>query len=233
LADGREQLKLNPYPGRGIILSLDATGRYAIQVYWITARSAGSKNRILVIQGDDVRTQPFDEAERSDDPNIWYRAIARAGDRHVVSNGVQTDTIVDHLASDRSFEDAVGTTSYETDAPNFTPRIAAMTDLSSSRPEIAFGMASRAPDSTTIHNLYNYQAEPAMGYCFHTYAGDGNPVPAYAGRPYEIDLPGTPDDIASDVWRLLPVEKRVALAIKVIDVETKQVVSLTVQNALS
>ena len=63
-----------------------------------------------MIQGDDVRTQPFVEAERSHDPNIWYRAIARSRDRHVVSNGVQTDTIVDYLANDRSFEDAVRTT---------------------------------------------------------------------------------------------------------------------------
>jgi IMP cyclohydrolase len=231
MEDGRGRLKSNPYPGRGIILGLDASGHYALQIYWITARSAGSKNRILEIEGEDVRTQPFDPAERSEDPNIWYRAIARAGDRHVVSNGIQTDTIVDHLNRGEAFATAVRTTSFETDAPNFTPRIAGMTDLSNGTPQASFGMALRHPSGKVQHNLYGYRPEPGAGRCLHTYAEDGNPVPPYTGRPYEIDLPGTPEDAAAAIWDdLLPADKRVALALKVIDVQTRQVISLTVKN---
>jgi IMP cyclohydrolase len=231
--EGRERLKSNPYPGRGIILGLDATGHYALQVYWITARSAGSKNRILEIEGEDVRTQPFDAAERSNDPNIWYRAIARDGNRHVVSNGVQTDTIVDFLNRGESLREAVRTTSYETDAPNYTPRIAGVTDVSAGAAVASLAMASREPDGAVKHSVYDYRPAPGAGRCIHTYAEDGNPVPAFTEPPYEIDLPGTPEAVARMVWDdLLPPDKRVAMALKVIDLETRQVVTLTVTNAL-
>ena len=234
MAQGRERLKSNRYPGRGIILGLDATGRYALQVYWITARSAGSKNRILVLESEDVRTQPFDEAGRSDDPNIYYLALASAGDRHVVTNGIQTDTVIEHLSGGSgSFESALLTHIYETDAPNFTARISGLTDLSGAKPEARLSKITRSVNDAPAHAFYVYQQlTPGIGYCLHTYAGDGNPIPGFNADPYEFELRGTPEEVAADVWGLLPEEKRVALALKVIDLETKQVVTLKVQNTL-
>ncbi len=234
MADGRERLKSNTYPGRGIIIGLDSTGRFLLQIYWITARSAGSRNRILVVTGPDVRTQPFDEAGRTDDPNIYYRALASAGDRHVVTNGSHTDLIVGHLAQGGSFADAVRQTSYETDAPNFTPRIAGLTDLSGPRPAVYLANAVRGTTVDTLHSVYTYgMLEPGVGYCLHTYAADGTPVPSFTQRPYDFELRGAPDDVAVAIWDLLPAEKRVALALKAIDVATKRVVTLTVRNTLS
>ena len=235
MQDGRERLKSNSYPGRGIILGLDASGRYALQIYWITARSAGSKNRILEIDGEDVRTQPFDAAERSDDPNIWYRGIARAGDRHVVSNGIQTDTVIEHLSTGGSFESALLTHIHETDAPNFTARISGLIDLSGARPEARLSKISHGAADAVIHAFYVYQTlTPGIGYCIHTYAGDGNPVPPFSSDPYEIELAATVEETAASVWEtLLPADKRVALSLKVIDVETRQVVRLDVQNELA
>ena len=233
MADGHERLKSNSYPGRGIILGLDDTGRLAVQIYWITARSAGSKNRILVVEGGDVRTRPFDEAGRSDDPNIYYRAIASAGDRHVVSNGNHTDVIVEYLASGRSFGDAMRTQTHEDDAPNFTPRIAGVTDLSGPRPAVHLANAVHGGSVDTLHSVYTYAVpRPGLGYCLHTYAGDGNPVPAFTERPYEFELRGTPEDAAAEVWDLLPPDKRVAVASKAIEIETKRVITLTVRNVL-
>ena len=234
MANGRERLKANTYPGRGIILGLDEAGRHALQLYWITARSAGSKNRILVVEDEDVRTRPFDEAGRSDDPNIWYRAIADAGNRHVVTNGIHTDTIIEHLAGSGSFESALLTHIYETDAPNYTDRISGVTDLSGARPQVRLSKIVHSVADTPVHAFYVYQQlTPGTGYCLHTYAGDGNPIPAFAEDPYDIELPGTADEVLADVWALLPAEKRVAIALKVIDIETKQVVALKVQNTLS
>ena len=198
MEDGRERLRANAYPGRGMILGLDATGRHLVQIYWITARSTGSKNRILVIDGPDVRTQPFDESGRSDDPNIYYRAIAATGDSHIVTNGNHTDLIVNHLARDGSFADAVRRFSYETDAPNFTPRIAGFTDLSGARPVIALANAVRGAMVDTLHSVYTYDGlRPGIGYCLHTYARDGNPVPSFTERPYEFALRGSPEDAAN------------------------------------
>ncbi|HEY7465395.1 MAG TPA: IMP cyclohydrolase [Dehalococcoidia bacterium] len=233
MADGRERLRANSYPGRGIILGLDASGRFAVQVYWITARSAGSKNRILVIEDGDVRTRPFDEAGRTHDPNIYYRAIASAGDRHVVSNGNHTDVIVEYLASSRSFEEAMRTQTYENDPPNYTPRIAGVTDLSGPRPVLCLANAAHGSSVDTLHSVYTYTGpQPGLGHCLHTYSSDGNPVPAFTERPYDFELRGTPEDAATEVWDLLPADKRVALALRVIEVETKRVVTLTVRNTL-
>jgi IMP cyclohydrolase len=233
MEDGRERLKSNSYPGRGIVLGLDARGRFAVQVYWITGRSAGSKNRVLVIEGPDVRTQPFEEAGRTDDPNIYYRAIAAAGDRHVVSNGNHADHIIDALAAGQSFEDAVRGFSYETDAPNFTPRIAGLSDLSGPRPQLYLANAVRGATVDTLHSVYSLaELRPGTGYCLHTYAADGDPLPSFTQRPYELPLPGTPEDAATMVWELLAPDRRVALALKVIDLQTRRVTTLTVRNTL-
>ena len=235
MQDGRERLRSNPYPGRGIILGLDASGRYAMQIYWITARSAGSKNRILEVDGEDVRTRPFDPAERSGDPNIWYRAVARSGDRHVVSNGIQTDTVIEHLSGSGSFESALLTHSHETDAPNFTPRISGMIDVLGTRPEARLSKISHSSSGAAVHAFYVFQQlAPGLGYCLHTYAGDGNPVPPFASDPYEVALAGTPQEATGTVWdELLPPDKRVALALKVIDLETRAVVMLDVRNEMA
>jgi IMP cyclohydrolase len=196
-------------------------------------RSAGSKNRILVNDGDDVRTQPFAEAERTDDPNIYYRAIARTDDLHVVSNGNHTDLLIEHLAAGGAFEDGVRRFSYETDAPNFTPRIAGLADLRGRRPVLYLANAVRGRMVDTLHSVYTYATlEPGRGYCLHTYAGDGNPVPSFTERPYGIELPGSPEDAADALWDLLAADKRVALALKAINVSTKQVVTLSLRNAL-
>lgn len=233
MVEGRERLKSNPYPGRGIIVGLDATGRLALQLYWITARSAGSRNRVLAVEDGEVVTRPYDESARTDDPNIYYRAIASAGHRHVVSNGNHTDVIMEYLSRGRSFEEAVRTTSFETDEPNYTPRIAALADVSSGSLEAGLGRAVRGPDGQPYHNLYVFQPQATgVGFCFHTYASDGDPLPSFTDAPYEFELRGSPEDVASDLWELLPAEKRVALALKAIDLRTKKVVTLTVHNAL-
>jgi IMP cyclohydrolase len=235
MQDGQERLKSNPYPGRGIILGLDASGRYALQLYWITARSAGSKNRILEVEGDDVRTQPHDPAERSGDHNIWYRALARYGDLHIVSNGVQTDTILDHLAANRSFETALLTHHYEDDAPNNTPRISGLTDLTGAEPVAKLSKITRTEAGTPAHAFYTYtRLTPGTGYVLHTYTGDANPLPPFDSDPYLIQLPGTPDETATTLWtELLPPDKRVALALKAIDTQTRQVTTLAVTNQLT
>jgi len=234
MADGRERLRANPYPGRGIILGLDASGRYAVQLYWITARSAGSRNRILVMEEGDVRTQPFDLAARTNDPNIYYRAIASTGNLHVVTNGDHTELIVDHLQQGGTFDDAVRRIGFESDAPNFTPRIAGLSDLSGPRPVIHLAHARKGETVDPIHGIYAYDGiEPGRGYCLHTYAEDGDPLPSFTDSPYEIELRGTPEAAASDVWDLLPAGRRVALALKTIDVATKRVTALTVRNTLA
>ncbi len=91
----------------------------------------------------------------------------------------------------------------------------------------------RGPDGQPYHNLYVFQPQaPGVGFCFHTYAANGDPLPSFTDAPYEFELRGSPEDVAADLWELLPPEKRVAMALKAIDLATKRVVTLTVRNTL-
>ena len=57
-------------------------------------RSENSQNRVFVLDEDVVRTEPHDPAKCADPSLIIYRAVARYGHFHIVSNGDQTDTIL-------------------------------------------------------------------------------------------------------------------------------------------
>ena len=52
-----DELKSNPYPGRGIIIGKSADGRSAVTAYFIMARSVNSRNRVFVEDGPRRTTQ--------------------------------------------------------------------------------------------------------------------------------------------------------------------------------
>ena len=55
-----EELKNNAYPGRGIVIGKTPDGKKAVTAYFIMGRSANSRNRIFVEDGEGIRTQAFD-----------------------------------------------------------------------------------------------------------------------------------------------------------------------------
>ena len=111
-----ELLNSNPYPGRGIVVGKDRV------YYWIMGRSANSRNRIFVETEDGIRTEAH-KPELVEDPSlIIYHPVRTMGKDLVVTNGDQTDTIVE--AGD--FRDGCMTREFEPDAPNFTPRISSI-----------------------------------------------------------------------------------------------------------
>jgi len=111
-----ELLKNNPYPGRGIVVGKDTV------YYFIMGRSVNSRNRIFAIEPDGIRTEAHDPALLEDSSLIIYHPVRTMGDALVVTNGDQTDTIVE--AGD--FRAGCMQREYEPDAPNFTPRISAI-----------------------------------------------------------------------------------------------------------
>ena len=82
-------LRENPYPGRGILVSRD------LVYYFIMGRSANSRNRIFAIEPDGIRTEAHDPALLEDPSLIIYHPVRTMGDALVVTNGDQTDTIVE------------------------------------------------------------------------------------------------------------------------------------------
>ena len=221
--DNMESLRQNPYPGRGIVMGFDETGNNAIQVYWVMGRSENSRNRLLVEDGQTVKTVPFDALKVKDPSLIIYNAMIEVNGVHIVSNGDQTDTIGSAYREGKSPIKAIGTRVYEPDAPNFTPRISGIYDPNTPR-SFMFSKIRRAnaENAQPIHT-FDYpilRTTPGIGACFHTYEGDGNPLPAFRGEPYSTLLSGSLDAIAQTYWGLLNADNRVSLAAKSINIKT-------------
>ena len=90
-------LRRNTYPGRGIIAGLSKNGKYAVTAYFIMGRSENSRNRVFNDFGDEVMIHPFDASKVEDPSLIIYSPVKKVGKKLVVTNGNQTDTIVDFL----------------------------------------------------------------------------------------------------------------------------------------
>ena len=124
-----EDLKMNPYPGRGIVIGRSSDGKYAVTAYFIMGRSVNSRNRVFVTEGEGIRTQAFDPARLSDPSLIIYAPVRVLDQDIIVTNGDQTDTIFDGLQKGLTFEQSLRSRKFEPDEPNFTPRISGVLHL--------------------------------------------------------------------------------------------------------
>ena len=118
-----KQLKENAYPGRGIIIGKSADGTCAVTAYFIMGRSENSRNRVFVEDGDGIRTEAFDASKLVDPSLIIYAPVRVLGNKTIVTNGDQTDTVYDLMDKQQTFEQSLRTREFEPDGPNFTPRI--------------------------------------------------------------------------------------------------------------
>ncbi len=216
-------LKENPYPGRGIILGLDETGQYAVQVYWIMGRSENSRNRVFIEEFEGIlKTAAADPSKVKDPSLIIYQAMAENYLCHyAVSNGHQTLKV----STVKDLNNLADWT-YEPDAPNYTPRISGRFDLlatdenSSLVTEILLLKKSPLSEACDRHLYKLAISTPGLGYCVTTYSGDGDPLPSFAGEPYLLPITGEIEDVIDSIWQNLNEENRVSLAVKFIDIET-------------
>ena len=118
-----EELKSNSYPGRGIVIGKSEDGLQAVTAYFIMGRSENSRNRIFVEDGEGIRTQAFDPSKVTDPSLIIYAPVRVLGNKTIVTNGDQTDTIYEGMDKQMTFEQSLRSRKFEPDGPNFTPRI--------------------------------------------------------------------------------------------------------------
>ena len=118
-----QELNSLAYHGRGIIIGKSADGKKAVTAYFIMGRSVNSRNRVFVAEGDAMRTKAFDESKMVDPHLIIYYPVRVLGNKTIVTNGDQTDTIYNLMDKQMTFEQALRTREFEDDKPNFTPRI--------------------------------------------------------------------------------------------------------------
>ena len=217
-----EQLRGNAYPGRGIVMGCSQDGSKLMVAYFIMGRSENSRNRVFVETADGIRTQAFDPAKMVDPSLIIYHPVRRVGNRLVVTNGDQTDTIRDYLEQGRGFAEALETRCFEPDGPNWTPRISAMATLNGEklRYEMSILKSADSEGSDCNRFTYSYAAVPGLGHFLHTYACDGNPIPSFVGEPEPVALTDDLDSFARKVWENLNEANKVSLYVSATDWKT-------------
>ena len=212
------------YHGRGIIIGKSADGKKAVTAYFIMGRSENSRNRVFVSEGDGIRTQAFDESKMTD-PHLIINAPVRVmGNKTIVTNGDQTDTIYELMDKQMTFEQALRTREFEDDAPNFTPRISGIIRLENGDMNYAMSILKSAEGDGSSCQRYTYAySNPLAGKAkfIHTYKCDGNPLPSFEGEPKTLELPDTDIDSLTDlIWENLNEDNKVSLFVRYIDLTT-------------
>lgn len=219
----KKELIENSYPGRGIIMGRSTDGKSAVTAYFIMGRSENSRNRIFVEDGEGIRTQAFDPSKLTDPSLIIYAPVRVLGNKTIVTNGDQTDTVYEGMDRQLTFEQSLRTREFEPDGPNYTPRISGVMHVENGKYNYAMSILKSnngCPDSC---NRYTYAYENAIageGRFIHTYMHDGNPLPSFEGEPKLIAIPDDMNTFADTLWNSLNEENKVSLFVRYIDIET-------------
>lgn len=212
------------YHGRGIIIGKSADGKKAITAYFIMGRSENSRNRVFVAEGEAMRTKAFDESKMTDPHLIIYYPVRVLGNKTIVTNGDQTDTIYNLMDKQMTFEQALRTREFEDDKPNFTPRISGIIRRETDNMNFAMSILKSAEgdDSSCERFTYAYSNPiPGRAKFIHTYNGDGNPLPSFEGEPKTLELPDLDIDAMTElIWTNLNCDNKVSLFVRYIDIAT-------------
>ena len=207
-------LRANPYPGRGILMGLAPDGVTAVLAYFIMGRSENSQNRVFLRDEDGFRIRAFDESRISDASLIFYRPLLETDEWLVLTNGDQTETIVEGFLSGKSFMEALGTRRHEPDAPHFTPRISGFMNKENGAFELSILRAADAAGEACDRLCFSYAPQAGLGRFIHTYRGDGSLLPSFSGEPVKVSVPGNVRAFAESLWASLNPDNRVALFIR-------------------
>ncbi|MPM07553.1 hypothetical protein SDC9_53859 [bioreactor metagenome] len=215
-------LKNNSYPGRGIVIGQSADGRNAVFAYFIMGRSENSRNRIFAENGETVTTRPFDPSKVKDPSLIIYSPVRVLGNRIIVTNGDQTDTIYHAFESGGTFEGALTTRSFEPDEPNFTPRISGLLTFENGGFSYKMSILKSADASGTACNRFTYIYSPIVGtgHFLHTYLCDGNPIPTFQGEPEQVSIGNKIDSFSVSLWENLNENNKISLYVRYTDLKT-------------
>ncbi len=222
----KEELNSLAYHGRGIIIGKSVDGKKAITAYFIMGRSENSRNRVFIEDGEGIRTQAYDESKMVDPHLIIYAPVRVLGNKTIVTNGDQTDTIYELMDKQMTFEQALRTREFEDDAPNFTPRISGIMHFDNNDFNYAMSILKSADGDGSSCQRYTYAySNPLNGKAkfIHTYKCDGNPLPSFEGEPKTLELPDMDIDALTDlIWTNLNEDNKVSLFVRYIDLETNK-----------
>ena len=217
-----ELLKDNVYPGRGIVIGKTPDGTKAVAAYFIMGRSENSRNRIFTEKDGEVFTEPYDAAKVSDPSLIIYAAVRSLENHLVVTNGNQTDTVIDGLRAGKGFSESLESREFEPDGPNFTPRISGMLTFGEGDFTYQMSILKSADAEGSACNRFTYSYSPlnGLGHFIHTYVCDGNPIPTFQGEPERMAVCDDIDEMTDRLWNALNEQNKISLYVRYIDLKT-------------
>ena len=218
-----EELKQNSYPGRGIIIGKSQDGTKAVAAYFIMGRSENSRNRVFAEDGEGIRTKAFDPSKLTDPSLIIYAPVRVLGNKTIVTNGDQTDTIYEGMDKQLTFEQTLRSREFEPDAPNYTPRISGILHMENGRYNYAMSILKSNQGNPSACNRYTFAYENPVageGHFIHTYMHDGNPLPSFEGEPKLVSVPDDIDGFTNMLWESLNEENKVSLFVRYIDIQS-------------
>ncbi|MBQ3692707.1 MAG: IMP cyclohydrolase [Clostridia bacterium] len=219
-----ELINGNPYVGRGIVIGKTEDGKKAAVAYFIMGRSENSRNRIFVENGDEVIIHPFDASKVEDPSLIIYSPIRKIGDKLIVTNGDQTDTVYGFIAAGKTFEEALETREFEPDPPNWTPRISGMLTFGEKLTyKMSILKSADLEGSECSRYTFSYNALDGIGHFIHTYVTDGNPIPTFMGEPERVAIPNSIDEFEEKIWSSLNEQNKISIYVRYIDLATGEV----------
>lgn len=222
-----EYLSGNDYPGRGICLGKTADGKKAMIAYFIMGRSVNSRNRVFDPIDGGIRTKAADPSKMTDPHLIIYNPVLTLDKTTIVTNGDQTDTIRNFMASREfpgfGFEAALNTRTFEDDGPNWTPRISGVVDMSLGSYKLSVLKSCDGNEKSVQRFTYDYsQPVAGEGHFISTYKCNGAPIPSFAGEPLRVALDeDNPDAFAAKLWKALNDDNKVSLFVRAVDLATQ------------
>ena len=201
-----KELSSNAYPGRGIVIGKTKDGKKAVTAYFIMGRSSNSRNRVFVTEGEGIRTEAFDPSKLEDPSLIIYAPVRVLGNKTIVTNGDQTDTIYEGMDKQLTFEQSLRSREFEPDGPNYTPRISGVMHIENGTYNYAMSILKSNNGNPEACNRYTFAYENPVageGHFIHTYMHDGNPLPSFEGEPKLVEIDGDIDQFTDMVWNNL------------------------------
>jgi IMP cyclohydrolase len=223
-----EYLAGNEYPGRGICIGKEPSGKKAMIAYFIMGRSVNSRNRVFDPIDGGIRTRAADPSKMTDPHLIIYNPVLTLDNTTIVTNGDQTDTIRNFMARNEfpgfGFEAALATRTFEDDGPNWTPRISGVVGMRLGGYKLSILKSDDGDEKSVQRFTFDYpQPLAGEGHFISTYKCNGSPIPSFAGEPIHVAMDEEgPDQYAAKLWKALNEDNKVSLFVRAIDLATQK-----------
>ena len=213
-------------------MGLSEDAKRSVVVYFIMGRSENSRNRIFARTSDGIRTEARDPDKLTDPSLVIYNPVRAINGAAVVTNGSQTDAIIENLSRGSDFKSALSTWEFEPDPPIYTPRISGIMNADASYCMSIIKAADGDP-SCCCRCFFDYSASvPGQGRFISTYKRDGSPPPSFAGEPIAVNirLKNGLGYFAENIWDAMDDSNKVSLYARQTALDTGKIDELIINK---